>query len=78
MIYHTVMVECLVSSKIESEDNWFDEISALNGVKEITRDLRYLLIEISLEMISKLQKQFPNLIFDEIFILPKHKELKKP
>jgi hypothetical protein len=62
------MTEYLISAN-EAPGEWFEEVVAHKGVKERTRDLRFILIESSPEIIEQLQKKFPYLKIQEVMVI---------
>jgi len=61
------MVEYLISANEECSDDWFDQVASQVGVKERTKDMKYLWIEAaSEEIVEKLTSEFPYLKFDEV------------
>lgn len=65
--YILIMVEYLISAKEKCSDDWIDQIASHPNVRELARDMRYILIEVaSEEIIQQLISQFPHLKFDEV------------
>lgn len=63
----TTHTEYVISAS-GSSDDWFDNVISHKGIKEITRDLQYLMVESSPKIAEELKLKYPYLKIELVYI----------